>query len=254
MTDWRKWWNEAPAHVPQNEVYRQVCRTEGGIQTGEPDLVATSESILSALHPSRAEVVLDLCCGNGLITERIVPHCGSLIGVDFSEPLIQIARNRTPDISFIVSDVTALDVTELGVVRVDAAFLASAFQYFDEAMASRLLRQLKTLAKPGFRLFLESIPDVDRITAHYHTRDRMAAHQKRKAEGTEEIENWWSKVQLTALARAEGFACDPIMQCANRVNSHYRFDALLTPIAGHIFNDSERWEINASSYQWNRHP
>jgi hypothetical protein len=59
----------------------------------------------------------------------------------------------------------------------------------------------------------------------------MAAYLKRKAEGTELIANWWSKKQLVAVARAEGFACDLVMQGTDRVSSHYRFDALLTLVA-----------------------
>jgi SAM-dependent methyltransferase len=231
LKDWRKWWNEFPSHWPRNEVYHQVGRTVGGVPTGEPDIVATSEAILSALRPSPTEIVLDLCCGNGLVTERIAPHCGRLIGVDFSEPLIRIARSRTPDVKFVVADVTMIDGVLLGVDRVDAAYLAFTFHNFDEEMASKLLSQLKIIAKPKFRLFLESIPDIDRIKAHYHTPERMAAHRDRKAKGTELIENWWSTNQLIAVARAEGFACELHMQGTDRVNNHYRFDALLTLLA-----------------------
>ena len=229
--DWRKWWNEDPVRARQSDLYYQVGRTVGGIPTGEPDLVATSDAILAALRLSRTETVLDLCCGNGLISAKIAPHCGFLVGVDFSEPLIQTARDRTPNIKFVVSDVTILDGAILGVDQIDAAYLAFAFQYFDEAMARKLLKRLKILASPAFRLLLESIPDIDRIAAHYHTPERMAAHQKRKAEGTEEIENWWSAKQLAELAGSEGFACAPLLQHRERVSSHYRFDALLTLIA-----------------------
>lgn len=227
MTDWREWWNEYPARVPQSEFFTQVGRTVGGMPTGQADLITTSEAILSALRPSPGEIVLDLCCGNGLVTERIAPHCGRLIGIDFSEPLIRIARSRIPNVEFVVADVTMIDGKLLGVDRVDAAYLAFAFHNFDEAKARKLLTQLNFIAGPKFRLFLESIPDIARIKAHYHTRERMAAFQMRKAEGTEQIENWWSAKRLDAVARAEGFASEPRMQGADRVNSHYRFDALL---------------------------
>jgi cyclopropane fatty-acyl-phospholipid synthase-like methyltransferase len=231
LKDGLKWLNEARGILEEGEVFSQVGRTVGGIPTGAQDLVSTSEAILSALRPSPAEVVLDLCCGNGLISERIAPHCGSLIGVDFSESLIQVARMRSPKIKFILSDVTTLDSALLGVDLVDAAYMTFSFQCFDETMVHKLLNHLRVLAKPRFRLFLESIPDIERIMAHFHTPERMAAYQKRKAEGTELIPNWWSTKQLATVARAEGFSCDLIMQSSDRVSSHYRFDALLTPIA-----------------------
>jgi ubiquinone/menaquinone biosynthesis C-methylase UbiE len=227
-SDWQTWWNESVAQSGEQDLFRQVGRTVGGVPTGESDLDATTEAILEALELSGSEVVLDLCCGNGLLSQKIAPHCRTLIGIDFSAPLIEVARRfQLANAEFIVGDVANLKRDTLGVSQVDAACLAMAFQYFNFDRAAEMLKKIRRLATPAFRLFIEGIPDQDKIDMFYNTPERRAEHTRRKAAGTEQIENWWKRGSLLELAASEGFDCVNISQGPNRVCQSYRFDALL---------------------------
>jgi SAM-dependent methyltransferase len=228
--DWKAWWNEAPAQMPDTDLYHQVGRTVGGRANGEKDLMTTSKAIISALQLAGNEVVLDLCCGNGLLTKKIAPHCGRLIAVDYSISLISIANrlNNGRNINYFVSDVVQIGPGVIGLTEVEAAYLASALQYFDGAAASELLRRLRAIAAPKFRLFFEGIADEEKILDFYDTPERQEEHRRRVAEGTEHIGTWWSRRALAELARSEGFNCTATAQGPDRVCAHYRFDALLT--------------------------
>ena len=54
--------------------------------------------LINSLTPNKGEVWADLCCGTGdmtfLLSDRILPH-GSVMGIDNSEQLLKIARNRS---------------------------------------------------------------------------------------------------------------------------------------------------------------
>ena len=49
--------------------------------------------IVRRLELTKDDVVLDVCCGNGLLTKRIATHCKLVSGVDFSEILINTANS-----------------------------------------------------------------------------------------------------------------------------------------------------------------
>jgi cyclopropane fatty-acyl-phospholipid synthase-like methyltransferase len=212
------------------DLYHQVGRTVGGQANGETDIVTTSEAIISTLQLSGSEAVLDLCCGNGLLTKRIAPHCLTLIGVDYSASLIDMARriNGSRNITYVVSDVVSINPRVIGLAKVEAAYLASALQYFDATVTGQLLRRLRALATQDFRFVIEGIPDKTKFYDFYNTPERLRDHLKRKAEGTEHIGTWWSQSTLDRLARSHGFNCTTIAQGGNRFCTHYRFDALLT--------------------------
>jgi cyclopropane fatty-acyl-phospholipid synthase-like methyltransferase len=228
--DWKAWWNDP--RISEADLFQQVGRTVGGVPTGEKDLETTAGAILAALRLTGNEVVLDLCCGNGLISRRIAPHCRKLIALDYSKPLIEISRRQHAGtgIEFAVADVAHLSTEDTGESYVDAIFMAHSFMFFDESQAAGLFRFLRSITDATSRLFLESIPDQDRMLNFYDTPERLQAHHKRKAEGTEIMVNWWTKDALVALANSEGFLCRPLDQNPDRINHHYRFDALLTPL------------------------
>jgi SAM-dependent methyltransferase len=228
--DWKAWWNDPK--ISEANLFQQVGRTVGGVPTGEKDLDATAGAILAALELTGNEIVLDLCCGNGLISRRIAPYCRKLIALDYSAPLIEIGRNQHAGsgIVFAVADVANLTLEDIGVSHIDAVFMANAFMFFDKSQAAGLFKLLRSVTGAASRLFLESIPDQDRILNFYDTPERLQAHQQRKAEGTEIMVNWWTKAALVALANSEGFFCQPLNQNPDRINHYYRFDALLTPL------------------------
>jgi SAM-dependent methyltransferase len=216
--------------MPASNFYHQVGRTVGGLATGENDLNTTSEAIRAALQLVGDEVVLDLCCGNGLLTKKIAPYCRRLIGVDYSEPLITIAKrcHSFSNVEYMISDVLCIGPELIGLTEVQAAYLAFAFQYFDAASATELLQSLRSIAAPGFRLFIEGIADETRLFDFYDTPERLAEYRRRRAEGSEQIVNWWNRSALVKFARSEGFHCVAMAQGPERVCAHYRFDALLT--------------------------
>lgn len=60
-------------------------------------------------HHAFAEIpvgvnVLDLCCGSGRLSKRLSDDGFCVTGIDISEEMIRLVRNRAPDVDFFVED------------------------------------------------------------------------------------------------------------------------------------------------------
>ena len=77
-------------------------RFEGVERPGWDDEVAELARLIAALPPAR---VLDVACGTGFLTQHLR---GELTGIDQSETMLEIARERCPDANFVRADALAL--------------------------------------------------------------------------------------------------------------------------------------------------
>ena len=66
------------------------------------------EPALALLNPQSGELILDLGCGDGVLTERIVAAGARAIGIDSSVEMIEAARRR--GIDAFVGDAETLDL------------------------------------------------------------------------------------------------------------------------------------------------
>ena len=100
------------------------------------------------------EMILDVACGNGVFTRRLAQLGAQVLGVDFSQEFLQLARGRTTDyddrIDYQVVDATdEAALRQLGQQRFDAAVCNMALM--DMATIDPLLRALRHLLKPAGR-------------------------------------------------------------------------------------------------------
>lgn len=110
-------------------------------------------AILRLLDPQPGERILDAACGNGIYSRRIAASGAEVTAFDFSEELIRLAKERTPDfacISYSISDATdepALLGSLGGFGTFDSALCNMAL--FDIADDGPLFQALSKLLKKG---------------------------------------------------------------------------------------------------------
>jgi len=106
---------------------------------------ALGEAALTLLNPQPGELILDLGCGDGVLTARIAAAGARVIGIDSSEELVDAARARGVDA--FVGDAEALDaeqqIARFG--RFDAAFSNAALHWMTavEAVAGSVFGMLR---------------------------------------------------------------------------------------------------------------
>ena len=134
--DWKTYWNES-ALVKDADACRQVGRTFHRNSYSPAQVSAIVDRALEFLQPDREKTLLDLACGNGMLTSRLADHFRRVTAVDFSVPLIESAGRHfhRDNIDYIVGD--ALDLEGLS-DSYDSILIHFAFQYFSAGQAERL--------------------------------------------------------------------------------------------------------------------
>ena len=62
------------------------------------------EEIIKLLNLQKNEKILDIGCGTGDLTKKIAKLCEKVTGIDNSNEMIQTAKKKYPEISFIHAD------------------------------------------------------------------------------------------------------------------------------------------------------
>ena len=106
-------------------------------------------SLIELLKPKEGELILDLGCGAGQLTQEITGSGAKVIGMDASESMIADAKKNFPDLEFRVANAEKFNFAE----KFDAIFSNAALHWVKDykAAAANMFQHLK---KNG-RLILE---------------------------------------------------------------------------------------------------
>ncbi|HYD14350.1 MAG TPA: class I SAM-dependent methyltransferase [Allosphingosinicella sp.] len=99
------------------------------------------DAVLQLLDPRPGELILDLGCGDGVLTERIVEAGARVIGLDSSAEMVEAARAR--GIDAFVADAETMDVERFG--QFDAVFSNAALHWMldPDAVATGIFGALR---------------------------------------------------------------------------------------------------------------
>ena len=126
----------------------------------------------SGLH--RGDTVVDVCTGTGRLAEelrRVVGGAGRVVGVDFSQGMLDVARRRVPGVEFRQGDATTLE--GIGDASVDAVTVAFGLRNIPDRPAA--IQAAFRVLRPGGRFVILEFGRVrgrtaSRLYAWYLTR------------------------------------------------------------------------------------
>ena len=223
--NWKAFWNES-TQLRDADCCRQVGRTFRGASYSEVELDLTVRRLLALLEPLPEKTLLDLGCGNGLITSRLAPHFRSITAIDFSRPLIEVAQTQ-----FASSNVTYLfgDATDLNGLDgpYDCVLISAALQFFNRTQVARMFRQLGEVLGEDGRIVLGDIADRDRIWNFYKGIAGKIQFVSGKIRRRPVIGYWWRPSGLRRVAGQTGWTASIHYQPATLPNHYFRYDAVL---------------------------
>lgn len=101
------------------------------------------QPVLDLLQPQPGERILDLGCGDGVLTERLAATGAEVVGVDSSADMIAAARQRGLDVR--VMDATALPFDE----EFDAVFSNAVLHWIKRDPDAAIASAYRALRSPG---------------------------------------------------------------------------------------------------------
>jgi SAM-dependent methyltransferase len=205
---------------------KQVGKTVNGREIAELQVQLIVENAANVLQLNAKDSIVDLCCGNGLITRQLAPLVEKVVGVDFTHGLIDTAKryNAFYNIEYVNSDVLSLNSKYfLGLKKI---VMYEALQHFSEQQFGILLDELKSLAA-GSLVFFGSIPNKEKLSVYYDTEEKHAFYMQRESEGRPHIGRWWLMDEIERLVSIRGFKATFLSQEPTLYTAYYRFDVLL---------------------------
>ncbi len=223
---WKEFWITHSRDTISNDLQAQVLRTINKQPISEKEFQEILIDIEEKTEIKRDDIVLDLCCGNGLITTHLAPKCAKIIGVDFARELTsQINLEKHPNISIVIEDVREVKFEKESFNKM---IMYAGLQYLTHKETILFFESaIKWLKRNGL-FFIGDILDSNHLWAFSNNKERQAAYFDTLKKDTPFIGTWFESQWLINLGKYVGFKkVNVLAQPAHLPYSHYRFDILL---------------------------
>jgi len=111
-----------------------------------------AEKLADAVDAKPNVEVLDLCTGHGVVAKELVTRGAKVTGLDFSEPMISLAKSAVPNATFVQGDAMAMGFSN---ESFDAVTIGFGVPHFPDARRGLIeaARVLKTGGKIAFSIW-----------------------------------------------------------------------------------------------------
>lgn len=221
-------YKEHPKTCAPDDYWGQVKRTVNGKAVSEDQIQMIEHAIVSGLELQAGDRLLDLCCGNGALSDRIFAYCDGGVGVDFSPALIEVAKRvfeRPPSRVYHLEDVETFVRTTAETRTYTKALCYGSFQYLPKEKAEGLLRQLGERFPAIERVFIGNLPDKAQIHEFYEAKAYQPGIEEDPASP---IGIWRSKKEFIDLASDCGWQAEFSNMPPSFYAVTYRYDVILS--------------------------
>jgi cyclopropane fatty-acyl-phospholipid synthase-like methyltransferase len=223
---WTEFWRDHGRQAAASDPHSQVLRTFNKKPISEEDWRFTLSEIEGKFPISEEDDLLDLCCGNGLLTATYAGRCASITAVDISPELLAVLNAQAlPGVTTKCADMRDASFTSGAFSKI---MFYAAIQYLDHAETVSLFRNFSNWLRPGGLVLIGDIPDSNRLWSFYNTPERRHTYFQNLLAERDVVGTWFDPKWVEQLAMDCGFSTYQHMaQDTRLLNAHYRFDVKL---------------------------
>jgi len=235
MTDWKQFWSSYRKIEVASEadLFREVGKTVNGEPLSEEAFQISIALIVDRLNLSKKDLLLELGCGNGLVTRRLAPFVKQIRAIDFSEHLIDHAKefSSATNVSYLCRDAVShlhdLVLTKTYVPT--KILLADGLGYFEAKDLRCMLQSAQRLTADRFVFMASGVPCDELKWNFYNTPARVHRFEKNQmqAENSNDgIGRWWCKAELEEIGKTLGLRTEIGEQPS--ILANYRINVVFT--------------------------
>ena len=221
---------EYPKTCDPKDFLGQVKRTVNSQPVTQRQIDLIIDSVNHFLKLSENDILLDIGCGNGFLSNYFFDKCSEFLGVDFSDYLIEIAKlnfEKAPTHVFQNDDAASYVDSEKNPNRFTKALCYGCFAYLSFEDAKEVLIKLRKRFNNIKVLYIGNLPDKDLAHKFYN---KTTNNFPDLSDNKSSIGIWRSKQEMIDLANETGWKIEIITMPEEFYASHYRYDAILRPL------------------------
>ena len=220
---WVNFWKTYTSDLKNKDEQTQVLRTLNKLPISQELWEFTLQNIDSSFEVKKEDKVLDLCCGNGILSKHFADKGAYITSIDISEELLK-GLNNYNNIITIHSDITKVTFKDNSF---DKIIIYAGIQYFSRKEVVELVVKIYRWLKPNGVLFIGDIPDHRKLWSFYNNKERQNIYFENLLENKSIVGNWFEKEWFQNLGNYSGFNQSIYLpQDKKLIYSNFRFDFL----------------------------
>ena len=221
--NWKEFWNQKSL---EESTQKQVGRVKNGVVLPFHTISLIADDIKQKIDLQANDSLLDVCCGNGLLSAELAKDCKHVTAVDFSELLNNEAKIKHKDSNILFKQADALDLQLEE--QFDKIILYFSFQYFDTYQKGfDVIKNLSKHMKPEATMLIGDVPDLAKKDVYYNTFSKKLRLFKQNIFGQNDMGKFWSEAEMNRICQSLGLKGEFIQQKSELPFSNYRFDYLI---------------------------
>ena len=230
--NWHSFWKDYRNidFKSEDDLFIQVGKTVNGQPISRLVFMAMIEDIASSLELNSSDTMLEMCCGNGLLTLPLSEFVNEVVAFDFTDHLIATAQKfRTNSkITYRIADANSNFFEAFALQRMPNKFL------MNDSLGYFTLQELKAIIvrimdnSDHFRFYITGVPNDALKWNFYNTEERKQAYIASVNAGETSgkgIGHWWDMQLIQQLADELSLICTISNQPESI--SNYRTNILL---------------------------